>query len=199
MHTFEQKTQKIQQVQHIQQEQTPRKSSAQPKTKSRTHLTFPWFKRQVPVLLQMNEVECGLACLAMIFSYHGRKTSVSELRTMYGVSRDGLSALSLVKAARSTGMIARAISLQQNDFKNVTLPAIIHWQFNHFMVVERWTPTKVTVIDPAIGRRHLTAEEFSSGFTGIVMSATPSVQRSRSKHMPANHSVRHQERYYKCC
>ena len=132
----------------------------------------------------MNEVECGLACLAMIFSYHGRKTSVSELRTMYGVSRDGLSALSLVKAARSTGMIARAISLQQNDFKNVTLPAIIHWQFNHFLVVERWTPTKVSVIDPAIGRRSLTAEEFSSGFTGIVMMFEPGLTFERRPKRP---------------
>ena len=181
MHTFEQTTQKIQQIQQI---QPPRKTPTQPQTKSRTRLTFPWFKRQLPVLLQMNEVECGLACLAMIFSYHGRKTSVSELRTMYGVSRDGLSALSLVKAARSTGMIARAISLQQNDFKNVTLPAIIHWQFNHFLVVERWTPTKVSVIDPAIGRRSLTAEEFSSGFTGIVMMFEPGLTFERRPKRP---------------
>jgi ATP-binding cassette, subfamily B, bacterial len=184
MHTFEQTTQKIQQIQQIQQIQPPRKTPTQPQTKSRTRLTFPWFKRQLPILLQMNEVECGLACLAMIFSYHGRKTSVSELRTMYGVSRDGLSALSLVKAARSTGMIARAISLQQNDFKNVTLPAIIHWQFNHFLVVERWTPTKVSVIDPAIGRRSLTAEEFSSGFTGIVMMFEPGLTFERRPKRP---------------
>lgn len=138
-----------------------------------------YLKRQVPILLQMNEVECGLACLAMIFSYYGRKTSVSELRTTYGVGRDGLSALSLVKAARRTGMIARAISLPKNDFKHVTLPAIIHWQFNHFMIVERWTQHKVTVVDPAIGRRELTEEEFSSGFTGIVMMFEPGIDFQR--------------------
>ena len=136
-------------------------------------------KRQVPVILQMNEVECGLACLAMIFSYHGRKTSISELRTTYGVSRDGLSASNLVKAARRTGMIARAISLQKNDFKHVTFPAIIHWQFNHFLVVERWTQSKVTVVDPAIGRRQLTEEEFNRGFTGIVMMFEPGLDFQR--------------------
>jgi len=127
----------------------------------------------------MNEVECGLACLAMIFSYHGRKTSISELRTTYGVSRDGLSASNLVKAARRTGMIARAISLQKNDFKHVTFPAIIHWQFNHFLVVERWTQSKVTVVDPAIGRRQLTEEEFNRGFTGIVMMFEPGLDFQR--------------------
>lgn len=136
-------------------------------------------KRQVPVILQMNEVECGLACLAMIFSYHGRKTSISELRTTYGVSRDGLSASNLVKAARRTGMIARAISLQKNDFKHVTFPAIIHWQFNHFLVVERWTQSKVTVVDPANGRRQLTEEEFNRGFTGIVMMFEPGLDFQR--------------------
>lgn len=178
MQTFEQTPRQVQQA------QPPRKVPTQQQTKNKTRQMRSWFKRQVPVILQMNEVECGLACLAMIFSYHGRKTSVSELRTMYGVSRDGLSALSLVKAARRTGMIARAISLQQNDFKNVTLPAIIHWQFNHFLVVERWTPTKVTVVDPASGRRHLTAEEFSSGFTGIVMMFEPGLEFERRPKRP---------------
>lgn len=139
-----------------------------------------WSKR-VPVLLQMSEVECGLASLAMILSYHGRETSISELRTQYGASRDGVSALNLVKAARTCGMIARAVSLRHNDFKNVTLPAIIHWQFNHFLIVERWTPTLVTVVDPASGRRQMTEEEFSGGFTGIVLMLEPGMDFHRRK------------------
>jgi ABC-type bacteriocin/lantibiotic exporter with double-glycine peptidase domain len=139
-----------------------------------------WSKR-VPVLLQMSEVECGLACLAMLLSYHGRETSISELRTQYGASRDGVSALNLVKAARTCGMIARAVSLRHNDFKNVTLPAIIHWQFNHFLVVERWTPDQVTVVDPASGRRQMTEEEFSGGFTGIVLMLEPGMDFHRRK------------------
>jgi ATP-binding cassette, subfamily B, bacterial len=139
-----------------------------------------WRKR-VPVLLQMSEVECGLACLAMLLSYHGRETSISELRTQYGASRDGVSALNLVKAARACGMIARAVSLRHNDFKNVTLPAIIHWQFNHFLVVERWTPDLVTVVDPASGRRQMTEEEFSGGFTGIVLMLEPGMDFHRRK------------------
>ncbi|GCE23491.1 cysteine peptidase family C39 domain-containing protein [Dictyobacter kobayashii] len=128
---------------------------------SRRSIVNKILKKRVPVMLQMSEVECGLACLAMVLSYHGRQTTISELRTSYGASRDGVSALSLVKAARNMGMISRALALQKNDFKDVALPAIIHWEFNHFIIVERWTPEQVTVVDPANGRRQMTAEEFN--------------------------------------
>lgn len=139
------------------------------------------WRKQVPVMLQMSEVECGLACLAMVLSYHGRQTSISELRTDYGASRDGVSALNLVKAARNLGMISRAVALQKNDFKDVTFPAIIHWQFNHFIIVERWTPEKVTIVDPAYGRRQMDAEEFNAGFTGIVLMLEPGMNFHRRK------------------
>ena len=121
----------------------------------------------------MSRVECGLACLAMILSYYGRKTTVSELRTRYTVSRDGLSALGIVRAARDYGMRVRAISLQQNDFRFVKLPAIVHWEFNHFLVVERWSRKHVTVVDPARGRYRLTHDEFDAGFTGVVITFEP--------------------------
>ena len=108
-------------------------------------------KARVPVLQQISMVECGAACLAMVLSYHGRKTTVSEVREQCGVGRDGLSALSIVKSARKYGMRVRAVSLQENDFRFVTMPAIVHWEFNHFIVVERWTPKYVDVVDPASG------------------------------------------------
>src|SRR5439155_19241545 len=109
-------------------------------------------QRRVPPVLQMTAIECGAACLAMILSYYGRKTRVAEIRDLYGVGRDGLSALGIVKAARSYGMRVRAISLQGqiDDFRFVSLPAIVHWEFNHFMVVERWSANYVDVVDPAV-------------------------------------------------
>lgn len=131
------------------------------------------FRRRVPELLQMNTVECGAACLAMILGYHGRKTSISEIRDNTGIGRDGLSALGLVQAARRYGLKVRAVSLQINDFRHVSLPAIVHWQFNHFLVVERWSPSYVYVVDPASGRQRLTAQEFDAGFTGIVIMLEP--------------------------
>ncbi len=131
------------------------------------------WRRRVPVLQQLSMVDCGAACLAMILSYYGRTTSVSEVLERCGVGRDGLSALSIVKAARMYGLRVRAIALQENDFRGVTLPAIVHWEFDHFIIVERWSSTHVEVVDPDLGRRRLTAEEFDESFTGIVLMLEP--------------------------
>jgi ATP-binding cassette subfamily B protein len=136
-------------------------------------------RRRVPIIQQISMVECGAACLAMLLSYYGRKTSVSEIREQCGIGRDGLTALSIVKSARKYGMRVRAVSLQENDFRFVSLPAIAHWEFNHFLVVERWTSRFVDVVDPGLGRRHMTAKEFDEGFTGVVIMMEPGVQFSR--------------------
>lgn len=137
-------------------------------------------QRRVPVLNQMSMVECGAASLAMVMSYYGRKTTVSEVREFCGVGRDGLTALNIVKAARNYGMRVRALSLKDNDFRFVTLPAIVHWEFNHFLVVERWTPKHVDLVDPALGRRRVTAEEFDASFTGVVIMLEPGVNFNRN-------------------
>ncbi len=128
---------------------------------------------KVPQIMQMSSVECGAACLAMILSFYGRKTSVSEIRERCGIGRDGLSALHIVKAAREYGLRVRAVSLQKNDFHLVRLPAIIHWEFDHFLVVEHWSPNYIDVVDPATGRMRITAEEFDAGFTGVVILLEP--------------------------
>ncbi|MBA2678309.1 MAG: peptidase domain-containing ABC transporter, partial [Ktedonobacteraceae bacterium] len=139
-------------------------------------------RKRVPVLQQISIVECGAACLAMLLSYYGRQTTISEIREQCGVGRDGLTALSIVKAARTYGMRVRALSLQDNDFRFVPLPAIIHWEFNHFVVVERWSPKQVEIIDPAVGRRRLTAAAFDESFTGIVITMEPGPQFARGNH-----------------
>ncbi len=137
--------------------------------------------KRVPQLSQMSTVECGLTCLAMILSYYGRRTSVSELRTECGGGRDGLSALHLVNAARHYGLKVRAFSLQHCDLSMVPLPAIVHWEFNHFLVVERWSRKWVRVVDPSGGRKKLTVSEFDSGFTGVVMLLAPDLHFQRRK------------------
>ncbi|HVU67156.1 MAG TPA: peptidase domain-containing ABC transporter [Ktedonobacteraceae bacterium] len=139
---------------------------------------------RVPEITQMSKTECGLACLAMILSYHGRQTSITELRAQSGLGRDGLSALSIVKIARNYNMRVRAISLQNSNFYNVPLPAIVHWEFNHFLVVERWSPRCVDVVDPAQGRRRLTPEEFDQNFTGVAITLEPGVHFDREAASP---------------
>jgi ATP-binding cassette subfamily B protein len=131
------------------------------------------FRRKVPEILQINAVECGAACLAMILSYYGRTTGISELHQHANPGRDGLSALSIAQTARHYGLKVRTISLAVNDFRFIPLPAIVYWEFNHYLVVERWSPSFVDVVDPAVGRKRLPTEEFDAGFTGIVFLFEP--------------------------
>ena len=133
-------------------------------------------RRRVPVLLQLNSVECGAACLAMILNYYGRKTRVAECRETCGVGRDGVSAQTIAKAARSFGLRVRSFSLEPADFGQLQLPAIVHWEFDHFVAVERWSPKQVEIVDPAVGRRRLSAAEFDAGFTGVVLTLEPGIQ-----------------------
>lgn len=143
-----------------------------------------WFRRKIPFVMQMNAIECGAACLAMILNYYGRQTDIREIRASSGIGRDGLSALQIVRAARNYGLQARAFSLPDNNFSQVALPAIIHWEFNHFIIVEHWTPGMVIVLDPAIGRKRLLADEFDAGFTGVVMTFEPDTHFARRKYRP---------------
>jgi len=128
------------------------------------------------MMQQMSAVECGAACVAMILGYYGHHTSMEEIRDRTGVGRDGLSALDLVQAARSYGLRVRAIALQEPDLRDVRLPAIVHWAFNHFLIVEDWSERSVGVVDPASGRRRMTAQEFDAGFTGVVIMLEPGEQ-----------------------
>lgn len=143
-----------------------------------------WWHR-VPYIMQMSTVECGAACLAMILSYYGRSTGIAEIRERCGVGRDGLSAQNIVIAARQYGLRVRAVSLQDNDFRFVCLPAIAHWEFNHFLIIEHWSPQYVDVVDPAQGRRHLTAAEFEASFTGVVLMLEPGADFL--SHAPSSH------------
>ncbi|MBA3711877.1 MAG: peptidase domain-containing ABC transporter [Pyrinomonadaceae bacterium] len=138
-------------------------------------------QRRVPVVLQMNAVECGAACLAMILNYFGRQTSISECRERCGVGQHGLTAQTIAKAARNYGLRVKAVSIEPADFKYVQLPAIAHWNFNHFVVVERWSATKFEIVDPAAGRRRITAKAFDAGFTGVVLMLEPGVQFERRR------------------
>src|SRR5262245_18036117 len=88
-------------------------------------------RRRVPVLQQLSMVECGAACLAIILNYYGRKTTVAEVRELCAVGRDGLSALTIVQAARHYGFLTKAYSIRPEQLKHLRLPALIHWGFRH--------------------------------------------------------------------
>jgi ATP-binding cassette, subfamily B, bacterial len=134
------------------------------------------FPRRVPLITQMSQFECGSACLAMILSFHGRKTRVSECREYLGAGTDGVKADIIAKEARRFGLRVRAYSVPLGDFQYLPLPAIVHWNFNHFVVVEHWSPKRILIADPALGRRKLTPAEFDEGFTGVALTFEPGVQ-----------------------
>jgi ABC-type bacteriocin/lantibiotic exporter with double-glycine peptidase domain len=123
----------------------------------------------------------------MVLGYWGRNIPLAELRAQCGAGRDGLTAQAIAQAARTHGLRVKAISIEAAQFAVVPLPAIVHWEFKHFLVVERWTPKPVQIVDPAAGRRRLTAAEFDAGFTGVVLAMEPGAQftpRRASGHRP---------------
>ncbi|WP_310741515.1 peptidase domain-containing ABC transporter [Microbispora sp. H10670] len=125
------------------------------------------------VVLQNTQTECGSACLAMVLHHHGHRTTVTELSSRLGVGRDGLSARAIVAGAREHGLTAKAFQLAPDDLARAPLPAIAHWESNHFVVVERWAVDRVDIVDPGQGRRRLTPPEFAAGFTGVLLVFEP--------------------------
>ena len=152
-------------------------------------------RRRLPVVLQMNAVECGAACLAMILSHYGRKARLADVRESCAAGRDGLSAQTIADAARRHGLRVRAYSAQPGDFRDVPLPAIVHWNFNHFVVVESWSPRHVDIVDPAAGRRRLRPAEFDAGFTGVVLTFEPGTGFAPSRHPSRSSWMRHLLQY----
>ncbi len=136
-------------------------------------------RRRVPVVLQMNATECGAACLAMILAYHGRPTNLSEIRDRFGIGRDGVKARSIVNVGRASGLRVRAFSVELSQLGQVPLPAIIHWNFNHFVVLERWAAGRATIVDPAGGRRVVPAQEVRKSFTGVALTFERGAQFER--------------------
>lgn len=128
---------------------------------------------RVPVRMQLNAVECGAACLAMVLSFHGRKTTVAECRAVCEGGRDGVSAAMIVSAARVFGLSARGFRPDAAALAHVALPAVVHWEADHFVVVERIGQRYADIVDPAWGRRRVPREEFDRNVTAAVLDLRP--------------------------
>ena len=129
---------------------------------------------KVPVVMQMEALECGAACLAMVLAYYGKWMPLEQVRVDCGVSRDGSKAGNVMKAARSYGLEAKGFRMGVEAVKGFTaFPCIIHWNLNHFVVLCGFRGKYVCINDPARGSVRVTMDEFDQAFTGIVMAFAP--------------------------
>ncbi len=132
-----------------------------------------WGSRRLPVLLQTESAECGLACLAMVASHHGHRIDLPGMHRRFNVSLKGATLKSLIAMAEAMGLQSRPLKLKLEDLGKLQLPCILHWDMNHFVVLQRVGGDKISVHDPAVGRRELSLAQVSAHFTGVALELTP--------------------------
>src|SRR5262245_14774640 len=129
--------------------------------------------KRVPLILQSEAPECGIACVAMIASYHGFRTDLSALRLRLAPSMRGVTLKHISAVAESMKLSARGVQAPLTALGQLRLPAILHWDMNHFVVLTEVRTDRITVHDPAVGKRLLKIDEASRHYTGIAMEMQP--------------------------
>ena len=131
-------------------------------------------RARVPVIMQMEALECGAASLAMVMAYYDKWIPLEQVRLDCGVSRDGSNAKNVLIAARSYGFEAQGFRCEISSLREeIALPCIIHWNFNHFVVLDGFQGNNVWINDPARGEVKVSMEEFDKSFTGIALQIVP--------------------------
>ena len=144
---------------------------------------------KVPVILQLEDLECGAACLAMILGYYNKWIPIEQVRVDCGVSRDGSKALNIVEAARNYGLEAKGYRYEPEMLREkASFPCILHWNFNHFVVLCGFKGKRAIINDPEKGRQSISMEEFDLAFTGICLMFSPSAS-FRPGGLPARRSA----------
>ncbi len=138
-------------------------------------------KNKLPVIIQTEVAECGLASMAMIANFYGHKVDLNSLRHMFAISTKGATLAGLIKLADCLQFSSRPVRLELDDLQNLKMPTILHWNMNHFVVLKSVKGNKITIHDPAVGLRVFTFEEFSNHFTGVALELTPSPEFKAKK------------------
>ena len=129
--------------------------------------------QRLPMLQQTEAAECGLACLAMISSYHGQRVDMNTLRRRYPISLKGVTLRGLIQIANHMDLACRALRFELEHLAKLRLPAILHWDMNHFVVLKAVKGSRIVLHDPAAGERSLAIADASKHVSGIALEVTP--------------------------
>ena len=147
--------------------------------------TMPWLNsagtRRLPIVRQSTIAECGLACVAMIASYFGSEQDLASLRRRFGVSLHGASLASILRVSETLRLSARAVRCGLSELKRLKAPCILHWNFDHFVVLRKATHRYLIIHDPAQGVLRLSLDEADALFTGVALELAPANDFERNK------------------
>jgi ATP-binding cassette subfamily B protein len=130
--------------------------------------------RRIPAMRQMEVADCGAVCLAMVLAHFGKVVRVDELRQTTGSGRGGVDATAIIRTARSYGLTARGVAADLDTLGHLPSGSILHWDFSHFVVLDRVTRNGVEILDPAQGRRRVPAGSLGKHYTGVAIILEPS-------------------------
>lgn len=147
------------------------------------YLNLSGFGR-LPLIRQAASAECGLACLSMIASYHGYRTDLTELRQKFEISLRGADLKTIIEVAANLGLGGRAVRLEAHEMRQLRTPCILHWDFDHFVVLKKATKRKIIIHDPGGGVLTIPLAETVKRFTGVALELTPADTFKKKKQPP---------------
>lgn len=130
-------------------------------------------RHRLPVMLQIEAAECGLACLSMIASYWGHRIDVASMRRRFSVSLKGVNLKGLLAMARGLALQARPLKLDMQHLPELKLPCLLHWDMNHFVVLKSVSSSHAVIHDPGVGARRLALDELARHFSGVAVELSP--------------------------
>lgn len=139
------------------------------------------FRPKLSVVLQTQVAECGLSCLVMIANFHGHNLDLNSLRQKFRISNKGTSLHDLMLMSDELKFVTRPLKLELDNLKELKLPAILHWDLNHFVVLKKVYKNHIIIHDPAVGVRKLSLDYVSEHFTGIALELTKSKNFTKQK------------------
>src|SRR3954462_2648714 len=135
-------------------------------------LNLGWTSR-LPMVLQSEASECGLACLVMVTQFFGNAADLPSLRRRFGMSLKGATLKDVMRVAEQVGFATRPLRLELEELAQLRTPSILHWDLNHFVVLERIEGGSAVIHDPGVGVRRMTMTELSRHFTGVALELMP--------------------------